>query len=407
MVIKNKKSLTFQSVLLGVFLFCFPSAVIAESESVPQIPPPMVGFIEVKPEKLTLTENLPGRLESSKDAVVRARVDGIVEKRLFKEGSFVEEGDILFKIDDRSFKAALQSAKGTLARAKAQRELNEAEVERYRKLIASKAVSQQMLDQAEATLAISIADIGIAQAAVTQTQINLDYATVTAPISGFIGQQKVTVGALVTAASATEMAQIRQIDPLFVNIQYSAAKILKLKAMMQKQEKVEKERSEMEVKIFLDDGTPYEHPGTLIFTDVAVDSSTSEASVRASVPNPDHFLMPGLYVRVEMPLVTLEDVFLVPQQAVTRSSGGDIVTLLTEDNGYTSQQVKIERSWENNWVVTEGLQAGDKIIVEGMLNVQMFQSQKVTPVSLQKFQYDADGKRRVPAQPQKENTVAE
>ncbi len=144
----------------------------------------------------------------------------------------------------------------------------------------------------------------MAKAAVLKAEIDLDYATVTAPISGFIGQQDVTVGALVSAASATRMAQIRQIDPLYVNVQQSASKILQLKEMMQ--------------KIFLDDGTPYKYPGKLIFTDVAVNAATGEAMVRASVPNPDYFLMPGLYVRVEMPLITLEDVFLIPQGAVTR-----------------------------------------------------------------------------------------
>ncbi len=352
-------------------------------------PPPLVGFIEVQPQHLTLTDNLPGRLESSRDAVVRARVTGIVEERLFREGSFVNQGDALFQIDDRIFKAALQSAKGTLAKAIAQKKLNKSTVERYRKLIESKAVSRQALDQAEATLASSAADVEIARAAVVKAQIDLDYATVVAPISGFIGQQDVTEGALVSAASATRMAQIRQIDPLYVNVQQSAANILKLKEMMQKQKK--QDNAEMPVKIFLDDGSPYKYPGTLIFTDVAVNAATGEAMVRASVPNPDQFLMPGLYVRVEMPLITLDDVFLVPQEAITRNDQGNILFVLNEDNSFTPRSVQIARSWKNNWIVTGGLQAGDKVIVDGMLKVYIMHSDKVTPVPLQKLREQASG----------------
>ncbi|PIE64382.1 MAG: efflux transporter periplasmic adaptor subunit [Desulfobacterales bacterium] len=348
-------------------------------------PPPMVGFIEAQPRSLTLTDNLPGRLESSLDAVVRARVTGIVEKRLFKEGSLVKEGDVLFTIDDRAFKAALQSAKGALAKAVARKKLDEANVLRYRNLLDSKAVSRQVLEQAEATFAGTIADIEMAKAAVLKAEIDLDYATVTAPISGFIGQQDVTVGALVSAASATRMAQIRQIDPLYVNVQQSASKILQLKEMMQKQEKM-LDAPGMQVKIFLDDGTPYKYPGKLIFTDVAVNAATGEAMVRASVPNPDYFLMPGLYVRVEMPLITLEDVFLIPQGAVTRGDQGDILFVLNDDGTFTPRPVQIARSWENNWIVTEGLQAGEKVIVDGMLKVQMMHAKKVTPIPLQELQ---------------------
>lgn len=373
--------------LLVFFLFVQIPFFVSAAQSPP---PPLVGFIEVQPQSLTLTDNLPGRLESSRDAVVRARVSGIVEKRLFTEGSFVKEGDALFKIDDRTFAATLQSAKGALAKAIAQKKLNEATAIRYRKLIESKAVSRQALDQAEATLASATADVEIAKAALAQAKINLDYATVTAPISGFIGQQDVTVGALVSAAGATQMAQIRQIDPLYVNVQQSAANILQLKELLQKQKKMQG-AAEMAVKIFLDDGTPYRYPGKLIFTDVAVNAATGEAMVRASVPNPDNFLMPGLYVRVEIPLITLEDVFLIPQEAVTRSDQGNILFVLNDDNSYAPRPVEIARSWKNNWIVTGGLQAGDKIIVDGMLKVHIMHSDKVTPVPLQELRKQQAG----------------
>lgn len=402
MTVSNNKLQQFLFVLVALFMLAIPVGVFAAPKGPP---PPMVGFLVVEPQTLTLTDNLPGRLESSKDAAVRARVTGIVEKRLFKEGSFVHEGDVLFKIDDRPFKAALQSAKGALARALAQKKLNEANVKRYRTLIQSKAVSRQMLDQAEATLATTVADIEIARAAVTQAQIDLDYATVTAPISGFIGQQEVTVGALVSASSATRMAQIRQIDPLYVNVQQSAAKILKLKALMQQQKESKDGDAVMQVTLFLDDGTPYKYPGTLIFTDVAVNAATGEATVRASVPNPELFLMPGLYVRVEMPLVTLDNVILLPQQAVTRTDKGDVVMILNEDDSFAPRPVQIARSWKNDWVVTGGLQAGEKVIVDGMLKVQLFHAKKVTPVPWQKAGEKA-GEKQAPV-PQKNAATAE
>ncbi len=395
-----EKVTKYSTGILLILLTGFFHSIVAAQDTPP---PPLVGVMEVKPQTLTLTDNLPGRLESSKHAAVRARVTGIIEKRLFKEGSFVHQGDILFTVDARPFRAALQSAKGTLARAIAQKKLNESVVKRYRKLIASKAVSLQMLDQAEATLATAVADIEIAKAAVTRAQLDLDYATVSAPISGFIGQQEVTVGALVSASAATQMAQIRQIDPLYVNIQQSAAKILKLKAMMQGHKEKMDELSGMKVKIFLDDGTLYPHQGTLIFTDVAVNAATGEATVRALVPNPEQFLMPGLYVRVEIPLVTLEDVVLVPQQAINRTDKGDMVMVLEEDNSFSPRPVTIARSWKNNWVVTDGLKKGEKIIVDGMVKVHFFHAKKVTPVPWQKLQ---EQKRAANAPVNQKKTVA-
>ncbi len=342
-----------------------------------------VGIMAAKKQSVTIADNLPGRLDASKNAVVRARVTGIVEKRLFKEGSYVKQGEPLFRIDDRTFRATLQSAQGSLNRAIAQKKLNEANVARYRKLVKSNAISRQALDQAEASLSTSMADIEIARAAVTQAKINLEYCTVTAPISGYIGKQEVTVGALVSANTATEMANIRQIDPLYVNIQQSASKILRLKKMMAEKAAADSGESAAQVKIFLDDGTPYPHSGSLIFTDVVVDEATGEATVRASVPNPDNFLMPGLYVRVEVPQLTLDDVFLIPQQAVSRSEKGDLLFVAVPDpkapqeegkpplSLYQPRPVQIARSQGDNWIITGGIEEGEQVIVDGMIKVQM------------------------------------
>ncbi|MBM9519523.1 efflux RND transporter periplasmic adaptor subunit [Desulforhopalus vacuolatus] len=356
------------------------------------LPPALpVGVITAKAQTIEITENLPARLESSKDAVVRARVTGIVEERLFKEGAFVKKGDVLFKIDNRSYKATLDSAKGSLARAIAQKNVNQADVVRYRRLVKVKAVSSQLFDQSEATLAVSNADIEIARAAVEQAKINYDYCTVTAPISGFIGKQDVTVGALVSGTSATQMAQILQVNPLYVNVRQSAIKILRLKEQLSKNSQGDDEHPGVQLKIFLEDGTPYKYPGELLFTDVAVDASTGEGSLRASVPNPDGFLMPGLYVRVEIPQMTLQDIFLIPQQAVTRTEKGNMLTVATVDdeakemNGhklysYETRNVGITSSLKENWVVTDGLKEGETVIVDGMLKVNMMHIPHVIPV---------------------------
>ncbi len=371
----------------GAGIFAAATAVAAGAPSA--LP---VGVIKARPQTITISDNLPGRLEPSKDAVVRARVTGIVEKRLFTEGAHVNEGDVLFTIDDRSYRATLASAKGSLARAIAREKANQADVKRYRRLVKAKAVSSQQYDQAEATLAVSNAEIEIARAAVEQAQIDCDYCTVKAPISGYIGKQDVTVGALVSSSSATPMAQIRQIDPLYVNVRQPAMKILKLKEMLARKEGGDEEKKGMELKVYLENGQLYRHPAEFLFTDVAVDASTGEGTLRASLPNPDGFLMPGLYVRVEVPQVTMKDVYLIPQQAIVRNERGNMLMVVTPDPEVPQQEgkpplykyhpkmVEIARSYGDNWVVTGGLEKGDTVVVDGMIKVNLFHVPHVIPV---------------------------
>lgn len=348
-------------------------------------PPPMVGFIVAEPKAIDLTKNLPGRLEASRDALVRARVTGIVQKRLFKEGAYVKAGEQLFKIDDADFRASLATAKAQLRQAAATKKLNEADVKRYRRLVQAKAIPRQQYEQAQTTLATTNANIDIAQAAIDQAQLNLDYANVTAPISGYIGKADVTEGALVSAPSATQMAQIQQIDPLYINIKQPAGEMLKIKKMIlaelgqpKSSEAILEERG-IAVKVFLDDGTPYDHDGKLLFADVSVDAATGEASLRAELPNPKHLLMPGLYVRVEVPQVKIDHAVLVPQQAVTRGEV-DTVFVINADNSFAPRQITIAQSQGNQWLVTDGLKAGDKVIVDGMQMVMMMRAKTVTPV---------------------------
>lgn len=348
----------------------------------PKGPPKFpVGFITIQLKTIALTKNLPGRLVAVRDAVVRARVTGIVEKRFFKEGAYVKAGEQLFQIDDRQFRANLASAKAQLAQAQATRRLSAGDVTRYSKLLKSKAVSRQTYDQAKSQLASANAAIQAAKAAITQAQLNIEYAKVTAPIEGYIGQADVTEGALVSAASSTQMAQIQQIDPLYINIKQSATEVIKIKKMLMGNGIAIKDVESMgiKVKVFFDDGTAYEHDGQLLFANVSVDPTTGEASLRAKLPNPEHLLMPGLYVRVEVPQARLDNAVLLPQQAVTRGKF-DTVFVLNDDDTYAPRQIKIVQSQNNQWLVSEGLNNGDRVIIDGMQKVLMMRSKTVTPV---------------------------
>lgn len=346
-----------------------------------QAPAPAVGFVSVNLETIKTTKNLPARLEASRTAVVRARVNGIVEQRLFKEGAYVLKDTPLFQIDDTPFRAQLAAAQAQLAQAEANYKLNQADLGRYKKLVKAGAISKQTYDQAEATLASTKANIEAAKAAITDASLNLKYARVSAPINGYIGQADVTEGALVSAVSATQMAQIQQIDPLYVNIRQPATEILKLKQALHIDNDA-LERANVKINVYLDDGTPYAHQGTLLFADVNVDESTGEASLRATLPNPDKLLMPGLYVRVDVPQLEVKNAALIPQQAVTRGVK-DTVFVVNPDNTYAPRVVSILQAQGNNWLVTDGLKQGDKVIVDGMQMVMMTRASHVTPVPWQ------------------------
>lgn len=381
-------------------------------------PPPMVDVITAKPQTLTRTTNLPARLAASRKAVIVPRVSGIVEKRLFEEGSTVKAGQLLYQLDKGTFVAALKHAEGNLTTANAsiataeaglttaranlksakasvgqsvaQRDLAQKTVTRYRKLITSKAVSQQELDQARANLnvqqsnvnvadaSIATANAGItsakatinaanasiasAQAGVETAKINLSYTAITAPIDGVIGVSHITEGAYVLA-SQTPMADIQQLDPLYVNITQPASAIMQLRKAQQAN--VAKTGNERNIQIVLENGSVYPHKGRLLFVNQAVNESTGEMTIRAEVPNPDGELIPGLYVRVNVPQERLENAYLIPQQAVTRGKI-DIVMVAEADGSFHPQPVKISGQQNQDWIVTGGLQPGMTVIVDGM-----------------------------------------
>lgn len=342
-------------------------------------PPATVGVITVTPQTVTLTSEHPGRLEASRVAQVRARAAGIVEQRLFKEGSDVRAGQALFRIDAAPYRATLASAQATLARAQASLTQASAQAERFKPLLAANAVSKQDYVNAVAAQKSAEAEVAAAKAAIQTAQINLGYASVTAPISGRIGRALVTEGALVGQGEATPLAVVQQINPIYVNFTESASEGLRLRKALASGELKRAGAQAASVHVLLQDGSDYAHTGKLLFTDLTVDPSSGEITLRAELPNPDGFLLPGMYVRVRLAQAELPDGILVPQQAVTRTGQGDTVLVVGADNKPAPRRIKVGSSQNGHWVVLEGLQPGEKVIVDGFQKM-MVPGAPVNPV---------------------------
>lgn len=336
---------------------------------------PEVGVVTVQPQDVLLENNLPGRLEAIRSAQIVPQVSGIVKRRLFEEGSFVRAGQPLYQLEDDTYSASLANARATLLSAQAQAAKATADLNRYRPLVEADAMSKLEYDAAIAAKRAADAAVQSAQAAIRSAQVNMNHARITAPISGFIGESKVTEGALV-AAGQTQMALIQQTDPMYVNITMSAGEMMKLRQQLASKERVLNDN--IEVGIVLEDGTEYAHKGRLLFVNPTVDESTGQITVRVEVPNPDLILMSGLYVRVKLPLAGVSNAFLVPQQSVTRGDK-DIVMIVTPSGEMQPRPVKITGQQGSNWVITEGLQAGDKVIVNGLMIAGMSGAKKVNP----------------------------
>lgn len=334
------------------------------------MPPMEVGVVTVQPGDVGLTTELPGRLEASRVAQVRARAAGILQKRLFNEGSDVKAGQALFAIDAAPYDAALASAQAQLVKAEAQLAQATATVDRYRPLLSERAVSQQDFVNAEAAQRAAGADVALARAAVQTARINRDYANVTAPISGRIGRALVTEGALVGQGEATALAVIQQIDPLYVNFTQSAADVLRLtKAIEGGQFK--RNGKSASVRVVLEDGSEHPQPGKLLFADLTVDSATGQITLRAEVPNPGGRLLPGLYVRVRLEQAQATGAITLPQQAVTRNAQGDTVTIIDADGKRSLRTIKVGGQQNGQWVVLDGLKAGEQVMVDGFQKLMM------------------------------------
>ena len=350
--------------------------------------PPPAKVMVVKPQTVIVTENLPARLEASREAVIQPQVSGIVQKRLFEEGSLVRAGQQLYQIDDAVYQANLQSAKAQLSLAQANKALAQSTANRYAPLVKEKAVSRQTYDQALTEVKVASANIMVAEAAIKQAEINVQYAKVLAPISGVIGKSNVSEGALVAPGSTANMAKIQQLDPLYVNITQSAANLMRIKKEFQSGAL---KGVDFAVQVTLDDGTPYPHKGRLLFADQTVDASTGELLLRAEVPNPDGLLLPGLYVRADIPQSQFHNAYLVPQAAVTRGKT-DTLRVVAEDGSFAPREVKIAGAQKNQWIITDGLKPGERVMID-TLSQLMGGATHITPVVV-----NADG--QPAAQPQ-------
>ncbi len=345
----------------------------------PAPPPPEVGVITIQPQTVPLVTELPGRLEASRIAQVRARVAGVVQQRVFTEGSDVKAGQVLFKIDPATYQASFDSARATQGRAEANVAQASALLERYQPLQAAKAISPQEFLNAQVAQRQALADLAAAKAAVQTASINLGYAAVTAPISGRIGRAQVTEGALVGQGEATQLAVIQQINPLYVNFTQSATEALRMRRAVQAGKLNRAGAEAATVRVVLDDGTEYPLAGKLLFSDLSVDPTSGQVSLRAELPNPQGSLLPGLYVRVRIEQAQVEGGVLLPQQSVTRSTQGDTVMVVGADGQVAPRPVKLGGALGNQWVVLEGLKTGEKVMVDGFQKLRP--KQPVKPVA--------------------------
>lgn len=335
-----------------------------------QRPPTEVAIITVVPERLALTNELPGRLEANRVAQVRARVSGIVLKRAFKEGGEVKEGQLLFQIDPAPYQAALSSARASLARAEANLTQTSLKLERYAPLVKINAISKQEFDDANAAKLQAAADVAAGKAAVMTASLNLGYASVTAPISGRIGRAMVTEGALVGQGEATQLALIQQVDKLYVNLTQSSAELTQLQQALRSGGLKDVSGEEAKVTLVMEDGSLYSHEGTLIFSDITVDESTGMVTLRATFPNPDRVLMPGTFVRARLQQGVSEQALAVPQQAVQRTNEGSVVMVVGAEDKVEVRPVKTASSSGDKWIITEGVKPGDRVIVEGFQKIR-------------------------------------
>ncbi|MDD5350885.1 MAG: efflux RND transporter periplasmic adaptor subunit [Chthoniobacteraceae bacterium] len=337
----------------------------------PALPPPQVGVVTVKAESVAMVTELPGRIATVRTAEVRARATGILLKRLFTEGSDVKADDVLFQIDEAPLRASLDSAKAMLAKAEANQKQAQAKAERYKTLVAINAVSKQDYDEAVATAGQGEADVLTGKAAVETAQLNLGYAKVAAPISGRIGKAKVTEGALVTAAEATQMATIQQLDPIYFDFTQSSTEMLRLKRDLEAGRLKSVAPGQVRVTLLLEDGSTYTQEGKLVFSDVTVDPTTGMVTMRAEFPNPEGMLLPGMFARAKLEQAVEKGAITVPQRGLTRNPDGTgTVFVVGKDNTVEPRIVKTTNAIGNKWLVAGGLQAGDRVIVEGLQKIR-------------------------------------
>ena len=331
---------------------------------------PQVTVVTLKTQPVALTRELPGRTSAFLISEVRPQVNGIVKRRLFTEGAYVKAGQSLYEIDDALYQAQYQSAQATLQKAQASLQVAQLAANRAAELVKQGLISKQDNDNAVAALGQARADVAAGEAAVASSKVNLNYAHIESPISGRIGSSSVTPGALVTANQATALATVTQLDPIYVDVNQSSSEWLSLKREVEAG-RVQARGSGTPAKIVLQDGSEYSHEGKLQFADVTVDPTTGNLMLRVVVPNPDGLLMPGMYVRAIVNEGVLPNGVLAPQQGVTRDPKGAATALVVDkDNKVELRNVRVSRTVGDQWLVEDGLAAGDRVIVEGVQKVQ-------------------------------------
>lgn len=369
------------SLVLTVLLSCLGLAGCdREPKATPPPAVPEVATVTIQPKTVLLTTALPGRTSAFLMAEIRPQVNGLIRGRLFEEGSDVKAGQVLYEIDPAPFQAALNNALAALGRAEAYLPSIRSRADRYRELLAEKAVSRQDYDDAEAALNQAQADIEYWKATVETARINLGYTRINAPIPGRIGKSSVTDGALVTAYQPVPLATIQQIDPIYVDVLQSTADLLKLKRQTEEGRLDADGNSQNKVRLILDDGTVYPREGTFQFRDVTVDPTTGSVILRLVFPNPESLLLPGMFVRAVIKEGVNREAILVPQQAVSRDPRGNPLALVVNDEGKVEQRgLTIDRAIDDTWLVSSGLGPGDRVIVEGLQKVRAGASVKTVP----------------------------
>lgn len=334
----------------------------------PPAPPPQeVGVVTIRPQRAEIVTELPGRTAAFRIAEVRPQVSGIVLQRLFDEGSDVKAGEQLYQIDPATYQAAYDSATAAVARAEAAVEVGKLSAARIEKLVKNDVVSQQDYDDAAAQLKQVVADLSAARAAQETARINLEYTRVVSPISGTIGRSSVTEGALVTSQQTDMLATVHQLDPIYVDVTQSSAQLLRLQRELAAGELKDAGDHEAQARLILEDGTEYPEPGKLQFSEVNVDQGTGSVTLRAVFPNPRRELLPGMFVRTVVTEGVNDRAILVPQRGVTRNPRGEPVVLVVDENNRVSQRIlRTSRAIGDQWLVTEGLSEGDRVIVEGL-----------------------------------------
>jgi membrane fusion protein (multidrug efflux system) len=348
---------------------------------------PQVSVMTLQPQKVTLSTQLPGRTSALRIAEIRPQVNGLIQKRRFTEGAQIKAGDVLYQIDPAPFQAALDNARAALGRSEANLPAIRARAERFKELLAEKAVSQQDYDDAAGALKQAEADIASWEAPVESARINLAYTSITAPISGRIGKSSVTDGAIVTAYQPLSLATIQQFDPIYVDVPQSSSDLLRLRRRLEEGGLRHEGKDQNKVGLLLEDGRAYTQQGTLEFRDVSVDPTTGSVTLRMIFPNPQGMLLPGMFVRATVQEGAIEQAILVPQQGVLRNPKGEPYAFVVDKEGKVGMKMlTLEREIDDQWLVSAGLAAGDRVIVEGLHILQRLRPGTPVTVKAEPFQ---------------------